>query len=142
MSFADDPQKVHLADLQFRVKERFLYEYDFGDGWQHEVRVERKLALGPKRLYPVCIGGRRACPPEDCGGAWGFMSWEQRYSIFDIAERLEQVLISPESDAELDREEVNEWVCWLEKERFDRCAVNQRLRQYARGDEEWRLALG
>lgn len=43
IGFEDDPRKVCLADFRFRVKERFLYEYDFGDGWQHEVRVERKL---------------------------------------------------------------------------------------------------
>lgn len=77
MSFADDPQNVRLADFRFRVKERFLYEYDFGDEWQHDVRFERKLPFDPKRIYPVCIGGRRACPSEDCGGPWAFMELEQ-----------------------------------------------------------------
>jgi hypothetical protein len=41
MSFTDDPPRVRLADFRFRVKERFLYEYDFGDGWQHDVRIEQ-----------------------------------------------------------------------------------------------------
>lgn len=77
MSFADDPRQVRLADFRFRVKERFLYEYDYGDGWQHDVRVERKVAFEPRRVYPICIGGRQACPPDDCGGAWGLMTWEQ-----------------------------------------------------------------
>ena len=43
MSFGDDPKQVRLADFRFRLKERFLYEYDFGDAWQHEVRVDQKL---------------------------------------------------------------------------------------------------
>lgn len=63
ISFMDDPKAVRVADFRFRIKERFVYEYDFVDGWQHGVRVERKLPLEPKRSYPVCIGGRRACPP-------------------------------------------------------------------------------
>lgn len=48
------------------------YEYDFGDGWQHEIRVEKILPLQPGRSYPVCLSGRRACPPEDVGGIWGY----------------------------------------------------------------------
>jgi hypothetical protein len=68
LSFDDDPQTVHLADFQFRVRERFLYEYDFNDNWEHEVRVEQILPLEPQRTYPVCIGGKRSAPP---GGLWG-----------------------------------------------------------------------
>jgi Plasmid pRiA4b ORF-3-like protein len=73
IGFHDDPRQVHLADFHFRHHERFLYEYDFGDLWQHVVRVERRLPVGRKRTYPVCIGGQRAVPPEDCGGPWAFM---------------------------------------------------------------------
>jgi Plasmid pRiA4b ORF-3-like protein len=53
--FADDPTEVRLADLRLRLRERFLYEYDFGDLWQHEIRVEKKLPLQPERRYPTCI---------------------------------------------------------------------------------------
>jgi hypothetical protein len=52
---------ITLADRSVR------YEYDFGDDWQHSLLLER-LA------YPVCVGGRRACPPEDCGGVGGYES--------------------------------------------------------------------
>ena len=48
-----------------------MYEYDFGDDWLHSIVVERVLAPEPDVKYPVCIKGRRACPPEDVGGVWG-----------------------------------------------------------------------
>ena len=44
IGFRDDPRQVHLADLGLRIRERFLYEYDFTDGWLHDVRVERDPA--------------------------------------------------------------------------------------------------
>lgn len=49
-----------------------LYEYDFGDGWQHDIRLEKILALEEGVRYPRCVKGKRACPPEDCGGPWGY----------------------------------------------------------------------
>jgi hypothetical protein len=51
---------------------RFTYEYDFGDSWEHEIVVEEIVPPKPGARYPVCTGGERACPPEDCGGIWGF----------------------------------------------------------------------
>ena len=53
---------------------RFRYEYDFGDGWEHDVVVEKILPPEPAVTYPRCLTGRRACPPEDCGGPWGYAS--------------------------------------------------------------------
>jgi Plasmid pRiA4b ORF-3-like protein len=61
-----------LSDLGLRVRERFLYTYDFGDYWQHEMRLEKVLEPEPGKSYPRCIGGKRACPPEDCGGPWAY----------------------------------------------------------------------
>jgi hypothetical protein len=51
---------------------RFLYEYDFGDSWYHEVLFEGVLRAESKVRYPLCLEGTRACPPEDCGGIWGY----------------------------------------------------------------------
>jgi hypothetical protein len=50
----------------------FGYLYDFGDGWSHRVTVEKDLPAETGTTVPACIGGRRACPPEDCGGPWGY----------------------------------------------------------------------
>ena len=73
LSFSNDPDTVRLKDFQFRINERFLYEYDFIDDWQHQVRVEAFLDPDPRKKYPICINGRRANPPEDCGGTRAFM---------------------------------------------------------------------
>ena len=50
----------------------FQYTYDFGDGWEHRVVVEKVLPNAAGTRLPACVDGRRACPPEDCGGPWGF----------------------------------------------------------------------
>jgi hypothetical protein len=51
---------------------RFTYEYDFGDSWEHDITVEVVLDAEDDKTYPVCVAGKRACPPEDCGGVWGY----------------------------------------------------------------------
>jgi hypothetical protein len=50
----------------------FRYTYDFGDSWEHKITVEKVLPADTTPTLPVCIDGRRACPPEDCGGTWGY----------------------------------------------------------------------
>jgi hypothetical protein len=54
---------------------RFSYTYDFGDNWEHTVEVEKIVPAEPGRTYPAVVGGRRACPPEDCGGTWGYANF-------------------------------------------------------------------
>lgn len=80
IGFSDCALDVELATFRFRVKERFLYEYDFSIHpamgawrywWRHEIRVEAILTPQANQLYPVCVGGQGVCPPEDCGGPWG-----------------------------------------------------------------------
>ncbi len=65
-----DESRRTLANL--RVGERFVYWYDFGDDWYHDILVESVDRADPALTYPRCVTGRRACPPEDCGGPWGF----------------------------------------------------------------------
>ena len=63
--------EYQLCDLGLRPNSRFSYEYDFGDGWEHEVLLEKQGPV-PPGFSPVCIEGANACPPEDCGGPWGY----------------------------------------------------------------------
>ncbi|MBU3159870.1 plasmid pRiA4b ORF-3 family protein [Clostridium frigoris] len=56
----------------FSDKKSFSYEYDFGDGWCHTIKIIEELDADPNMNYPVCVGGKRACPPEDCGGVPGY----------------------------------------------------------------------
>ena len=65
--FADDAQRVHLGDFPWRVNDRFTYTYDSGDYWLHQVRVEKVLPPTALVDHPVCVSGRRACPPEEVG---------------------------------------------------------------------------
>ncbi len=65
-------KKVKLSEVVSRAEERFQYDYDFGDGWQHEILVELILKPDLDLSSITCIGGERACPPEDCGGVPGY----------------------------------------------------------------------
>jgi putative transposase len=59
-------EKLAVTDVDFR------YLYDFGDGWEHSIAIEQWLPAEPGIRYPVCLDGARNCPPEDCGGVWGY----------------------------------------------------------------------
>jgi hypothetical protein len=65
-------RKVRLADVLIRRGASAEYIYDFGDGWEHAVVVEKILLPEPDQRYPLCTAGKRRCPPEDCGGIGGF----------------------------------------------------------------------
>jgi hypothetical protein len=69
-----DSTTTKISDLLPRINRRFRfqYEYDFGDSWYHEVLFEGVVRADPKVKYPLCLEGARACPPEDCGGIWGY----------------------------------------------------------------------
>jgi hypothetical protein len=67
-----DESRVKLNKIVTGEKFKFLYEYDFGDSWLHVLLVEKILSPEPGQHYPVCIKGKRACPPEDVGGIWGY----------------------------------------------------------------------
>ena len=70
-----DEQSVKLSRLVSGEKFKFSYLYDFGDSWEHEVLVEKVFPTEPDVSYPVCIKAKRACPPEDCGGVWGYQEF-------------------------------------------------------------------
>jgi hypothetical protein len=135
ISFRDNPHHVRLADLGLRLRECFFYDYDFGDHWQHQLRVEALHRPEPNHCYPVCITGKRACPLEDCGGPWAFMALRQQYSLFHIAQQLEEIIESGDSSEYV--EDLHDLRYWLTVGRFDRTTVNRRLRQYMCGDTAW-----
>jgi len=61
-----------VSDLLVKERDRIVYEYDFGDGWEHDVLLEKVLDEDKGLVLPVCLGGKMSCPPEDIGGVWGY----------------------------------------------------------------------
>lgn len=73
--FVDDVADEHRVTLNGLLRSpvvRFTYTYDFGDNWQHTVAFEKSEPVVEGVSCPVCIAGKRNCPPEDCGGVWGY----------------------------------------------------------------------
>lgn len=67
-----DENRAIVSDLLWLEKDFLIYEYDFGDGWEHKVTLEKRLPYDLSLPLPSCLKGKRACPPEDCGGVWGY----------------------------------------------------------------------
>jgi len=65
-------KRTRLAEVLAGDRKTFTYVYDFGDDWQHKVRVEALIAADPAVLYPRLVDGEGRCPPEDVGGPWGY----------------------------------------------------------------------
>ena len=65
-------RKYKLSQFHFDEGDKFVYEYDFGDSWRHKIVVEKVLPFSADLKIPACIKGKRACPPEDVGGVWGY----------------------------------------------------------------------
>lgn len=113
----NDEGTTRLLKLLNAENDSLIYEYDFGDGWMHKVTLEKILPFDPEKKLPYCVAGKRACPPEDCGGIWGYAD-------------LLKILQDPEHD------EHEEMLDWLDGE-FDphyinRRKINQLLLEYCR----------
>jgi hypothetical protein len=133
--FSDNPEKVPLSAFGFRTRERFLYEYDFGDEWLHEVRIEKHLPLDPKLTYPVCIDGKHAAPPEEFGGAQAYMQMRQELKYRSVfGDNGIDDDFDDENDPEYERSEEDQP---FDPDVFSRREVNARLRQYTKGDRDW-----
>jgi hypothetical protein len=104
-------ERLSLRDSGLTEGSRFIYEYDFGDGWRHEVTVEKIVPATPGTQYPICVAGKRACPPEDCGGVFGY------------ARNLE-ILNDP---LHKNHAEIREWMGDFDPEEFRLELVNARL---------------
>ncbi|MGB6826476.1 MAG: plasmid pRiA4b ORF-3 family protein [Terracidiphilus sp.] len=78
MSPADDESTARICDVLKRAGAKMTYTYDFGDSWEHSIVLEKRLPPDQNTVYPTCLDGQLACPPEDCGGIPGF------YRLVDI----------------------------------------------------------
>jgi len=72
VEYAKDSRTIKLDKILKGEKSKIHYEYDFGDGWEHNIILEKILASDNQIQIPKCIAGKRNCPPEDCGGVWGY----------------------------------------------------------------------
>jgi len=109
-----DSRSRKLSQLASQGPSRFSYQYDFGDDWEHVVEIEKALPSEPKAKYPRCIEGKRACPPDDCGGAYGYESFLEAIRDVNHAEH----------------EEMLEWVGGkFDPEAFDMTRVNRQLQR-------------
>lgn len=107
-----DENRLTLNGVVKSGVKRFEYNYDFGDDWEHIVAVEKTLAPVAGQAYPACVEGKRNCPPEDCGGVWGY-------------EELLEILADP---AHPEREERLEWLGGdFDPEEFDVSTADKRL---------------
>jgi len=107
-----DEAAVTLAHAVGALTKRFLYVYDFGDDWEHEVVIERVIAGNSGSERPLCLGGKRHRPPEDCGGPPG-------YRVF---------LAAIGNPGHAEHEAMLEWVGGgFDAEAFDLAAVNRAL---------------
>jgi hypothetical protein len=107
---------VTLEQVAPQAKDKIRYTYDFGDDWVHDIVVEKVLDRDPSTAYPRCTGGKRAAPPDDCGGIWGY-------------EELVEVLADP---AHPEHEERLQWLGLADASQFtpdafDVEAVNRQL---------------
>lgn len=96
-----DAKKTKLKDIFIREKQKYIYIYDFGDDWKHEITLEKITDADQKKAS--CIAGKGACPPEDCGGPWGY-------------EELKEKLSDP---ADPEYEEIKEWLGMDEDQEWD-----------------------
>jgi Plasmid pRiA4b ORF-3-like protein len=109
----ENEMNVTMMDVLYGAKDRFVYEYDFGDSWTHQIVVEKMVPREKGQRYPVCIAGKRASPPEDCGGIWGYQN-------------LLKVISDPKHP---EHDNMIEWVGGgLDPEAFNLDSINQRLR--------------
>jgi hypothetical protein len=111
-----DEDSVCLYDLNLHSRQKFRYLYDFGDCWEHEIRVSKIISTGAKDedlIWPHCLGGERAAPLEDTGGVWGYGS----------------MLEALKDPAHKEYEDIHEWAGDFDPEYFNLEELNASLEE-------------
>jgi hypothetical protein len=149
-SFDIDARHVPLAALRLHRGECFRYVYNFIDHWVCDLRLEAILPLDPRRVYPVCTGGKRAAPPEDGGGAWAYLQRVDRHHVpleamSVVARALDRLLAADDQttmrqvigDPETFREAVDQLDAYLQfqPEHGDRRQINAQLQTLIQAQE-------
>ncbi len=112
-----DESRAKMGNVIFPWDKKFIFQYDFGDGWEHDILIEKVLPYDKAEQYPVCLKGKRACPPEDIGGVWGY----------------EEFLEAIRDRNHPRYEELIEWIGGsFDPEEFDLDAVNLDLQEVVR----------
>jgi hypothetical protein len=123
-----DPELGHASDRNVLLSQvlsdpgdRLSYTYDFGDDWEHDIVLEETRTAVAEETYPSCVAGKGACPPEDCGGAWGYAE-------------LKEILATPSHESHQD---MLEWLGLdagkdFDPKRFSAIEVNARLTSLAK----------
>ena len=110
--------EMNLEEVIYEEGQKLFYTYDFGDYWEHELLIEKiiKPRKGVKGVqYPVCLAGRRSCPPEDSGGSPGYME-------------LLEIIKHPRSHA---YREIKEWLgSSFNPNAFDLKDINRELKSH------------
>ena len=137
--FADDARRVYLGNFPWRVDDKFTYTYDFGDYWHYQIRAEQVLPPTAVSAHPVCVSGRRACPPEEGGGPSGYD--RRTLDQFSWAYEARDRLLAGE-DIRKDDGPPGFWTYW--PEHFDKRQVNERLAKLyqLKGRPDFRYSQG
>lgn len=109
------PDNARLAQVAPRARSKFIYLYDMGDSWAHEILVEKTAPFPEGQHCPICLDGQRACPPEDSGGVWGY----------------DEMLDAVKDPGHPDHEDFLEWLGDdFDPEAFHLKEINKRLKRY------------
>ena len=125
-AFFDDPFKIFIADLDFRVGDKFEYNYDFGDDWEHEIRIKKIESINTKYKFPTCTEGMRACPPEECGGPFFYeeaLVEQERWQQF-MLDKIRRSIREKKLPV-IDDESMPLWYTNHQSEIFDRKKINK-----------------
>ncbi|MCL1128009.1 plasmid pRiA4b ORF-3 family protein [Shewanella surugensis] len=107
-----DETNFKIKDILKDEGSSILYEYDFGDSWEHKIILEKIVPYEKGQFLPFCMKGKRGCPPEDVGGVWGYSDFLEKWN----------------DDKHPENEEVREWAGdYFEPEIFDQSETNQIL---------------